>query len=75
MTKEFTVSTTCPQCGLESTETYDEQTMRERFGNDSTVTVLCAGCQADFEQPLACAFELCRIIRDKGNVPVIMVTA
>lgn len=55
MTKEFTVSTTCPQCGLESTETYDEQTMRERFGNGSTVTVLCAGCQADFEQPLACA--------------------
>ena len=29
--------------------------MRERFGNDSTMTVLCAGYQADFEQPLACA--------------------
>lgn len=55
MSKEFTVSTTCPQCGLTHTSTHDEESMRKNFSNSSTVTVLCTACQADFEQPLACA--------------------
>ncbi len=57
MTKEFTVSTTCPECGLIATATHDEQTMRTSFGNNPTLTVVCTRCQASYEQAmdLACA--------------------
>lgn len=57
MTKQFTVSTTCPRCGHTATVSHGETAMRETFGNDPTISVLCPKCQANFEQPmeLACA--------------------
>lgn len=57
MTREFTVSTTCPHCGHMASAEHDIQGMQKTYGNDPTITVLCAHCQASFEQPmgLACA--------------------
>ena len=57
VTKEFTVSATCPECGHRTEALHTEQAMKEAFGNDATIKILCAHCQASFEQPigLACA--------------------
>ena len=57
MSKEFTVSATCPDCGHRTEATRSEDAMREAFGNDATIRVLCAHCQSSFELPmgLACA--------------------
>ena len=57
MTKEFTVSAICPECGHRTEAHHSEHSMKEAFGNDATIQILCAHCQASFEQPigLACA--------------------
>ncbi len=57
MTREFTVSTTCPHCGHMATAEHDSQDMQKAYGNDPTISVLCTNCQANFDQPmgLACA--------------------
>jgi endogenous inhibitor of DNA gyrase (YacG/DUF329 family) len=57
VSKEFTVSATCPECGRHIEATYTEDAMREAYGSDATISVLCAHCQASFEMPmgLACA--------------------
>ena len=57
VTKEFTVPATCPECGHRTEALHTEQAMKEAFGNDATIKILCAHCQASFEQPigLACA--------------------
>ena len=57
MSKEFTVSATCPSCGHRTEAIHTEDAMREAFRNDATVRVLCAPCQESFEMPmgLACA--------------------
>jgi endogenous inhibitor of DNA gyrase (YacG/DUF329 family) len=57
MTREFTVSVTCPHCGQSSESRHDAQAMQGLYGNDPTITVLCTHCQANFAQPLglACA--------------------
>jgi transcription elongation factor Elf1 len=57
VSKEFTVSATCPACGHRTEAIHTEDAMREAFGNDATIHVLCAHCQASFDMPmgLACA--------------------
>ena len=57
VSKEFTVSATCPSCGHRTEAIHTEDAMREAFGNDATISVLCAHCQSSFELPmgLACA--------------------
>lgn len=57
MSTHFTVSTTCPQCGRSVQTAHDEDAMRAQYGNSPTIAVICAHCQASFEQPmgLACA--------------------
>ncbi len=55
--KEFAVAATCPECGHRTGTHYTEQAMKEAFGNDANIKILCAHCQASYEQPigLACA--------------------
>ena len=55
MTKEYTVTGTCPHCGHAMQAKYDEQAMRENYGNAPDIHMLCARCQAGFEQPMALA--------------------
>lgn len=57
MTKDYTLSSTCPECGHAAQATYDEKTMHDTYGNNPVVSVICTRCQANFEQPmdLACA--------------------
>jgi len=57
MTAEYTVTTTCPHCGHSAHRSHDAHSMRDSFGNDPTIQVLCTECRANFEQPmeLACA--------------------
>jgi transcription elongation factor Elf1 len=57
VTKEFTVSATCPECGRRTEAHYTKAAMQEAFGNDATIKILCSHCQASFELPvgLACA--------------------
>lgn len=57
MSKDFTVSTTCPACGHQTETTYSEEAMQAEFGNEANIHVICAHCQASFEQAmgLACA--------------------
>lgn len=55
MSTHFTVSTTCPHCGHSVQTTHEAQAMHETHGNSRTISVLCARCQASFEQPMALA--------------------
>lgn len=72
MSKEFTVSATCPSCGTRADAIRTEDSMREEYGNDATIRVLCAHCQASFELPigLACAEwdDYCREINLPADV-------
>ncbi len=55
MTKHFTVSSTCPECGHANQTSGDQQAMHNTYGNNPVITVLCTRCQANFEQPMALA--------------------
>ena len=43
MTKEFTVTGTCPHCGHAMQAKHDEQAMRQTYGNATDIHMLCAG--------------------------------
>lgn len=57
MTKEFILSTTCPQCGNTEQQHRNEQDMHAMFGQSKEVHMLCARCKTNFAQPMetACA--------------------
>jgi DNA-directed RNA polymerase subunit RPC12/RpoP len=55
VTKEFTVTGTCPHCGHATQAKHDERAMREAYGNAPDIHMLCARCQTAFEQPMALA--------------------
>lgn len=55
MPQNYTVSSVCPECGHAVQTMHDENTMRETYGNNPNISMLCARCQTSFEQPMALA--------------------